>query len=164
MKKRGYFFTLDAFIAIGVIVIGIMLILFSYQYRPYQSQTLVLANNFMDSLANTKISEANYPYIYELRTNGTINNHENTILEQIAEFYVRGMSGTAKEMVVNLPVESVPKQYGLSLWINNTLIHNRSLEAKETRFLASSKAMVMGVTNRTHVWGPLEAEVRVWQR
>ncbi|MCP3684142.1 MAG: hypothetical protein GY861_15785 [bacterium] len=168
MKKRGYFFTIDAFIAMGVMVIGLMLVLFSHTYTPYQEQTTVLANSNLKDLSVPTIKEvnANSGYMSELNTlirNGNITQMDNTILEQAIEFCLTGREENASVIVGEVWTSVEQEQYGTSLWIDGLLIFDTATENPDSKFLASSKMFVIGY-NATHTWGPINVEVRAWQK
>lgn len=162
MKKRGYFFTLDAFIAIAIITAGMLLILSAHSFVPYPTQTLYLSEGYIDTIASVKIYEVNNPYVDELRLNGQIKNPEQTLLEQVGEFYVTGRDDLATNLVRNITHGLIPEQYGFELLINKTRVYNQSILSNKTILLVSSKRIVSGIINRSELW-TLEAEMRVWQ-
>ncbi len=160
--RKGYFFTLDAFIAMGIIVAGLVFVLTAYSYRPVTSQATVLGSDLMLSLANTKVTEINNDYVRNLTLNGTITNSDNSLLQQVGEFYVNNQNSMGREFVRNVTNNLIPVQYGFELRINNTPVYNRSAFTRTNRLVTSSKSIVFGIYNNT-MWGPLNAEVRVWQ-
>lgn len=162
MKKRGYFFTIDAFLAIAIITAGMILILSSHSFVPYQTQTMYLSEGYIDTLASVKLYEVNNPYIDELVLKGNITKLEQTILEQVGEFYITGRNELAAELIRNLTQSLIPNQYGFELLINETTVYNRSTVPERTLLLVSSKRLVSGIINRLDFW-TLQAEMRVWQ-
>lgn len=162
MKKRGYFFTIDAFMAIAIITAGMLLILSSRSFVPYETQTLYLSEGYIDTLASVKLYEINNAYIDGLIAGGNITNTEQTILEQAGEFYFTGRNDLARNFVKNITYGLIPSQYGFELLINKTAIYNQSIFHNRTMLLVSSKRIVSGIINRSELW-TLEAEMRVWQ-
>ena len=161
--KRGYFFTLDAFIAIGVISLGLLLVLFTQSFKPYETQAVFLSQDFIDTLTSTKVSEVNNPYVFDLVGQGNITNPDNTILEQAGEFYITGRKGAASEFIGQVAADIVPVQYGLELLINQETIFNRSVLTDDVGLVVSSKKILFGIVNVSDMWGPLGTEVRIWQ-
>ena len=164
MRKRGrkaYFFTLDAFVAMGIIVVGLVFVLTAYSYRPVTVQTTTLGSDLLLSLSNTKVTEINNDYVRNLTLNGTITNTDNSLLQQAGEFYVNRQESMDSEFLKNITNSLVPQQYGFDIRINKTSIHSRGV-LKKSRLVTSSKSIVFGVYNGT-MWGPYDAEVRVWQ-
>ncbi|HII29512.1 TPA: hypothetical protein HA317_00415 [Candidatus Woesearchaeota archaeon] len=147
----------------SVITVGLLLILSSHSERPYSVQGLFLANDILSSFASTRISELNSPYIEQLCKEGVIKRTDNSILEQAGEFYTFDMRDTAGYLIGNASEGMVPQQYGFMVIINSTAIYNRSITYSSERLLVVSKGIISGVVNSSVMWGPLTAEVRVWQ-
>ncbi len=164
MHKRGYFFTLDAFVAVIILVIGIFLLLSLQSSKPYDTQALYISQDIMASISKTKVTEMNQPYINALRLNGTIRNYDNTIIEQAGEFYAANDRAAAREFAKAATLSIVPPQYGYRISINNDLIYNNSAIPQDTKIISTSKTIVYGILNRTKMWGPYTAEMTTWQR
>ena len=180
MKKRGYFFSLDAITAIGVMVIGIVLVLISTSYQPSETSLVFISTDLMNTLQSTNvfdINEQEYSYVEKLKNNSNITNLDNTILEQIGEFLYRESEYSCtycREMAANFTRDltnfSVPEQYSFEILVNNESIFNRSTTnptsqplKNQSSMLMPSKRLFSGIINRTDVWGPYTAEVIVWQ-
>lgn len=178
--KKAYIFSLDAIVAIGVMVIGIVLVLLSLSYTPIDSQAVSLSQDLINALYSTRMYDLNdqdYPYVKFLKGNGNITNMENTILEQVGEFYYRNKTGVcancmalAGNLVKNISYYSVPEQYSFEVLVNNISLYQRkstnpsvSNEKNQSRLLMASKRIFSGYINRTDMWGPYTAEVIVWQ-
>ncbi len=180
MQRKGYIFSLDAIIAICVMVVGIVLVLLSMSYTPTPTQAVSLSQDLVNALYATKIYDLNdqdYPYVKFLKSNGNITLMENTILEQIGEFYYRNVTyhcmyclGLATNFARNLTKYSIPEQYSFEILVNNMSIYERrstnptvSSEKNNSRLLMTSRRIFSGFINRTDIWGPYSAEVFVWQ-
>ena len=87
--KKAFFFTMDAIIALFILVVGISVIFAFRSSEPPTVQSGIYSFDLMNHLTNTKIKEVNDNYILDLLDNGTITNKENTLFQQIAEFYWR---------------------------------------------------------------------------
>ena len=62
LKKRGYFFVLDAVLGLIVLVTGVVLITSSYINAPQPVQVELLSDDLLNFLSNTKIKDLNNPY------------------------------------------------------------------------------------------------------
>ena len=62
IKKRGYFFTLDAVLGLFIIVIGVFLVTSSYVSVPQPAQVGLLSDDLLNFLSNTKIKNLNNQY------------------------------------------------------------------------------------------------------
>ena len=171
MKKKAYFFTLDAFIATGVIAVGIVLVLSASTNKPYEMQIASLSQDLIDTLSSIKVYEiSDNTYVYELIKDGDITNPENTILEQIGEFCYRDMNDTASNFTETIFPGIIPKEYNVQLLIKEgDIIKFNYIKLKSigtlrntSRAVASSKNIIFGLSGST-MWGPYIAEVRTWQ-
>lgn len=168
MHKKAYFFTLDAFIATSVIVIGIVLINLAHTNKPYEMQTVFLSQDVIDAASSIKVYEvSDNEYANSLIANGNITNTQNTVLEQVGEFCYRGMNNTAGNFTEKVFLKTIPPEYNFQLLIkdgNNILFNYTNGKNMETsRVLISSKNIIFGQINDSTMWGPYISEVRTWQ-
>ena len=175
MNKRGYFFLLDSIIALGVLIIGGFLVFASYTKAPSKEEPKFLSETTMDFFADTKISDINNAYAGfngQLWQQGDITNDDNTLLQQIGEFYAKNQLGTAEKFIGNLTENIIPVQYLFEFRMNNQLLYpiNPSqdhLNSKQsTAILIPSRKIVHGYLNQEtgDLFGPYAAEVLVWQK
>ena len=185
--RKGYFFLLDAFLAMSVLVLG-MLIVYSFRsYSPSQVQPILLAADVMESLSSNKVDDLAAietedltsigVYVQRLITNGNITTLENTLLEQIGEFYALNNTELARDFTRNITNVLVPSQYGFMLYIHddptdpdysiysvdfNVTVNDGLVPPNESSMLVTSKRIVSGIINGTVMWGPFIMEARVW--
>lgn len=175
LKKRGFFFILDAVLGLTVLIIGVFLITSSYVNVPRPAQVGLLSDDLLDFLSNKKIKELNNPYAGiggELWNKGVITDADNSLLQQIGELYAAGSLGTAEKFIQNVSKGTVPEQFRYEVWIDGSLLYPRTPSAEHiksrnsTRLLLASKKITFGVINKEtgDLWGPYEAEVFVWER
>ena len=174
LKKRGYFFTLDATLALFVLVIGVFLVLSLYVEVPQSAQVDFLSKDIMNFFSDTKIKDLDNKYAGiggDLWKNGSITDPENTLLQQVGEFYANSQIDTAEKFVQNVS-DIVPKQYKYEVWIDNTRVFPRdatqehSNSKSNTQLLLTSKKLTFGLKNKTtsSIWGPYKAEVFAWEK
>jgi hypothetical protein len=166
--KKGYFFTLDAFMAMAILVICVVLIFSIHSSKPYPLQSIFLSDDVMYYLSNTKIYELQSPFVASMVSNGNITMTENSLMEQAAVFYISNRSGLARVFLVNVTQNLVPKKYGFMLRVYNSsqeyveVLNNGQSLQNESRLIITSRRILFGVINDTS-WGPMTAEVRLWQ-
>lgn len=167
--KKGYFFMLDAFISMSIIVLSLILILSFHSSKPYQMQGIFLAQDTMDLLAKTKIYELDNDFVINLTLEGNITNTDYSLLEQTAEFFVTNQTELAQDFIINVTQNMVSDKYGFELRIyNDTNLFNITVTPginlqNESNILLISKEIVSGMLEDYSTWGPMTAEVRVWQ-
>jgi len=174
LSKRGYFFILDAVIALFILVIGIFL-LSSYRVSVHSpSQVSLLSDDVLKILSNKKIKDFNNPYIGiggELWRQGNITDPENTLLQQLGEFYATNKMELANKSIQNITVGIVPPQFNYEVWMNGVILYPQPQTPEHirskanTNLMLTSKKITFGVINKTtsKIWGPYKAEVYIWQ-
>ncbi|MBS3100786.1 hypothetical protein J4204_01490 [Candidatus Woesearchaeota archaeon] len=173
-KKRGYFFVLDAVLGLFVIAMGIFIISTSYVNVPQLTQVSLLADDLLVFLSNTKIKDLNNPYAGiggQLWKDGVITDADNSLLQQVGEFYATNKLDTAEKFVANVSKDIVPEQFRYEVWIDGNLIYPRNPAAEHissknnTALLLTSKKLTFGIMSRTtsSIWGPYKAEVFTWE-
>ena len=168
--KTGFFFTFDAILALGVLVVAFMLILSTFYHQPEEKQTVIYSEDLMDIFATTKVNEVQQDEVFRMwctRCQGALHlaNPENTLLEQMGEFYSIGPSQYqyAERIARSISKGLVKRQYSYAIYINKTQIFNLSKRSEEDALLLiASKKLVYGIQGQD-LWGPYVAEVRVWQ-
>ncbi|MEK6967711.1 MAG: hypothetical protein AABX51_03715 [Nanoarchaeota archaeon] len=161
--KKAQFFSIDVFIAIAIIAIGLFVLYTSKVTPPSPSQTAALSADLMNSFNSLKVYQVDNIYVIQLIKNGNITNLDNTLLQQITQYYLYGMNDIAGNITRNVTVDALPLQYAFSLHINGTLIYQSRANDSRTPNLITTKRLVTGVTNSSYYWGPYIAEVRVWR-
>lgn len=175
LKKRGYFFVLDAVLALFVLVIGVFLVASSYVDVPQPAQVGILSGDLLDFLSGTKIKELNNPYAGiggQLWSQGVITEADNSLLQQIGELYATNNSDIAEKLIGNVTKGIMPEQFRYEVWMDNTILYPKIPSAEHlksrnnTEILLTAKKLTFGVINRTtsDIWGPYKAEVFVWER
>jgi len=174
-NKKGYFFTLDAVLGLLVLVIGVVLIASSYVKSPQSAQVEFLSDDLLNFFFNVKVKDLNNPYAGiggQLWNQGEITDGDNSLLQQIGEFYTLNKLDLAEKFVQNVSFGAVPGQFYYEMWIDGKLIYPRNptethIKSKDkTNLLLTSKILTFGIINKTtsNAWGPYKAEVFVWEK
>lgn len=164
MNKRGaYFFVVDAILGGSIFLITLIIIMSSHINDPIKIQNRLLAEDTMDFLMNTKILDFKNNNLNRLQIEGHITNLENTLFQQISEFYYKGNDTLAANFTSNLLELLLSNQYGYSYYIGGELIYNTSAETLNTsRVHLTSRKITFYVPNETNMYGPEIAELRLW--
>lgn len=171
-NKRGYFFIIDAFIAMTILALGLFFILSSYSQSPPQTQTLVTSRNVISYMTETEISSVISEFVQtaeereELVQRGSF---DNSILEQIVEYIYLDEMGSAGDLVNKTFNQTIPSQYNYEFTligedITNTKYNNEKITrgVEEADVVIPSRTLVVVVINQTKIIGPVEAEVKIW--
>lgn len=174
-KKRGYFFILDAMLALTILVIGVFLVTSSYVRVPQPAQVSLLSDDLLNFLSHTKIKDLNNPYAGiggALWSQGDITDADNSLLQQTGEFYAANKPDIAEKFIQNVSAGIIPPQFSYEVWIDDSLLYPKTPLAEHiksrnsTGLLLTSKKLTFGILNKTtsNIWGPYKAEVFVWEK
>lgn len=146
MNKFGYFFSLDALIALLLVVAIILLV----ELTPRQvEQESFLQQDALKVLSDLRLFETNNSYVESMISSGKIKNLNNSILEQIGEFYA-----LEDPEARNLALEFLPIGGNIGIWFNNEYIASRN----DTSYTASkniwvSRQIISGIQRGSNVTG-----------
>jgi hypothetical protein len=168
--KRGYFFTLDAFIAVAVIILELVLVFSVSNDSSEQAQTEFFSQDLISLLASTRIYELNNEYVDSLEDNGTITNSYYTVLEVVGELFFLNKTSVISSIISNVTADVVPENYGFQILMQNQSVYVKNVKNEDFYLnlakydvLVTSKRIVSGEYNRSFFWGPFRTEVRVWR-
>jgi len=143
MRKKGFFFIIDALLATAILLGGIMIL--SNFYINEQPTVLVnyISEDILKAFATLRIYELNNTNVNELITNGTIVNLNNSILDQIGEFWAADNIMLANAFTKNISEDLLPPQYGIGIWVSDELIYQRDYPPPSTR--SSARKIISGI-------------------
>ncbi|HDP74200.1 MAG TPA: hypothetical protein ENN46_04590, partial [Candidatus Woesearchaeota archaeon] len=102
-KKKGFYFTLDAILA-ALILISFFIFTSSIwiSQRTTPSRSSLLSFDILTALDNVYVSESSNPLVQQLISEGKITRLQNTLLEQVIEFWALGESDLSRELFINV--------------------------------------------------------------
>lgn len=170
MNKRGaYFFVIDALIAGSIIFLSLIFIFTTHSTRLESGPTLRVIEDYTAFLIKVKIREFQGAYIQSLVNDGNITDLDNTLLEQLTEFYYFNESGIKDttnimwNFIEEISQGIVPEQRSFVVYMNNTLLYERiNNPLQESDLVLSSKKISFKRINETYIYGPVILRVSVW--
>src|SRR3989344_7786178 len=169
--RKGYFYTIDALIAATLIFMAVLIIPKFYLAEPQSQNLNFVSQDIISTLSTIKVKDSTNPYIQSLIASNNITNTENTIIEQIAQFWALGQTQIAQDLTKNITDGIVPENTNFGLWItsgtctwftsqNKTPIENSSFISVSTAIISgveegnatpgtSSRVVLSGVNDRT---------------
>lgn len=149
MKKRGVFFSIDALIAI-IIIIAVILI--AYPSLKESKQETEIHSDILISLSTLKVGEINNTYVKNLVLSGEINNTNKSILEQIGEFYVTDINKANALAEAVLSELNITQNIGI--WYGNTLIWSRnSTPYENAKNVETIRQIISGIQEGSNITG-----------
>lgn len=141
--KKGVFFTLDALLASGIIIITILLVGNFYSEEQQSANVNYASQDLVRVFSSLTVGQVDNGYVKTLISNGLITNANSTILEQIGDFWANNELGLAKNLTANLSDAIIPSNYGFSVLVNGEEIYSRNLPVKKA--LVSSRKIISGI-------------------
>jgi len=123
--KKGFLFTTDAIIA-GIILVSSILIFSNLYIEEKDSSHLTfLTSDVLNILSELKITEINNTYVRELINNSEIQNLNNSVIEQIGEFWALNKTNISVKLIRNITNNLFPSNMGFSFAIENIEVYRR---------------------------------------
>jgi len=143
VNKKAVFFTIDSLLASGIVITAILLIS-NFYFAEQKRENINYASQDLARVFSTmRIGDIDNDYAKSLISSGEITNINNTILEQIGDFWADGKIERAGNLTKNLTESVIPSRYGFSILVNDEEIYSRSLPVK--RALVSSRKIISGI-------------------
>jgi len=145
--KKGIFFTLDAILATTIVIVVLVLV-YSFYIKEFPTTTINYYSQDLSKVLSTlTINEINNPYVQELIDSGIITKLNNTILEQIGEFWAENKISLAQNIARNVTDNLIPDTFGFGIWVNNDLIYEKESLSRNKTSLISYKKLISGIAH-----------------
>jgi len=167
LKKRGYYFVIDALIGSTIIFLT-LIILLNGGVKPTKIQyNYEMAEEYSSFILKTQIQDVSNPYVNQLIRDKYINDSALTIMEQVDLFYYNGDVIHARRMIQNLTEPLIAPKYSFSYTIINgsttTNIYNRTpININDARMVIASKKITFIQINSSTMFGPAMTEIKIW--
>ena len=149
MNKKAYFFSLDALLAL-IIILGVVLII--KPSTTHVSQEMNLQEDFLSTLSSLKIGEIDNGYVRSLIADGSIKNLNQSVLEQIGEFYAN--SDERAELLTQEVLNNLNLDENIGLYLNNMEIaHSGELDFNNAEDVWTSRQIISGVQQGEGITG-----------
>ncbi|MFH1586108.1 MAG: LamG-like jellyroll fold domain-containing protein [archaeon] len=115
--KKAYFFSLDAFIAL-LIILGVIILI-----KPSSTQiseNMNLQDDVLGVLSSLKIGEMNNSLVQGWISSGVINNTDQSVLQQLGEFFV--LDRPKAEQLANDILNNLSLNENIGIYFNNQFI------------------------------------------
>lgn len=126
-NKKAVFFSTDALIALFIIFLTILIIYPAVKYAKHET---AIQEDVLKVFSSLKIGEIDNSYAQSLISEGKITDLNNSVLEQIGEFYV-----TDKALSKNLAqsvLSSLDTKENIGIWYGNFLVASVNSSSVET--------------------------------
>lgn len=149
--KKGLFFTIDALIAALIMISGLVLITSSYVSEQPKTMKSTMSQDMLNILSELKVYEVNNSYIRELVANGSIKDVNNSLLQQIGEFWSGGNATLAYDFAMNVSEGMLPNIFGYNIIFDNETVYTRTNPVMNS--LVTSKKVITGIEKSKPIKG-----------
>ncbi|MBU4284456.1 MAG: hypothetical protein KJ968_05075 [Nanoarchaeota archaeon] len=141
--KKGFLFTIDSIIGASIIIMGLLLVNSFYIVEPSYTSLDYASHDLISALSRLKISEVNNAYVDELISSGEITNTDNSILEQIGEFWALDKIDKAGNLTKEFTNDFVDENLGFGFYIEGEKIYSK--DKSHSGISITSKKMISGI-------------------
>lgn len=167
-SRKGYFFVIDATVAITIVLLGIFLLFSSGASSFSQEQPLTSLEDFVTLSGARSLAEStNNYYTGTLLPARVVPLPDMTPLEEVGYLLFRyNETGNvtylhyASNFTASLFNDSIEARYGASLTVNGTLVYRRA--AEPSSFNIGRTTVLYVRMNETAIKGPVLSEVQLW--
>jgi len=139
-SRKAYYYSVDALIAVVIIFTILFVVKPINKSKPVE---MSIQEDTIEVLSSLKISEIDNSYVKQLIVEKKTSENL-TILEQIAEFYAKGMP-EAETLTQNI-LSSLKPRENIGVWFNNELVASyNSSPIEEAENIWASRQIVSGV-------------------
>lgn len=149
IMKRGMFFSIDAVIALVIILLTIAL---AYPFLNEPRPEVELQSDILETLSAIKIGELDSAYAQSLIADGSITNPNKSVIEALGELYI---IDTAKARILaEEMLQSLTTKENIGLWYGNTLLASRNTSAYEgAEKVETARQIISGIQEGGSVTG-----------
>ncbi len=143
--KKAFLFTLDAFLA-SVLLVGTLMLFSSINVHKQSTENLeFLSRDILATMAKIKIYEIRDTngFVKQEIQSGNITNLNNSVLEQIGEFWAKNQDTKARQLAHSVLKDIIPNGYGFNLTIGNDVVYNVSKGEYSSEI--TSRRMISGI-------------------
>jgi hypothetical protein len=171
MYKKSQILIFDFILSLVILVIFFGLI-FSYYFDKTDNYDIYGENlNLLNGFTMTKINSLNDLEIRDLFIQGSIKNIENTIANQVAEFYYSGDYVLARNLTRIFASNYIGNNYNTQiLLINQTgsefLLYENivfDVSFNDSEVSSSISRKIFGFINLNQAYGPYDFKIRSWR-
>lgn len=149
--KKGIFFTIDAILGTSILILTIVLASSYYISETKTGASDYLSSDLVRTFSSLKVGEIDNEYVQTLIGNNNITKLNNTLLEQIGEFWSEDDLITAQDFAANITKDLLPDKFGIGIWIDDELIYSN--EKPISKNLVSSRKLISGIAKEKPIEG-----------
>jgi len=141
MNKKSAFFSMDALIALFIILLVILLV---YPKITHQKPKSNLNEDLINVLSSLKIGEINNSYAQDLISSGKIKDMNKLVMEQIGEFYANNM--TEAKFLAQSILAQMNTSENIGIWFGSEMIASKNSSSYEdSKNIEAERQVISGI-------------------
>jgi hypothetical protein len=141
--SKGFYFSIDAMFAIVLLLVASFVMPSFFVSEKPIADLHHESDDFMTALSELKVSETNNSYVKQLISQHKITNLNNTVLQQIGDFWAAGQLSYAANLTKAFSYNLLPSNQGFGLYINSQKIYEKQFSEIST--IASAPKLFSGI-------------------
>jgi len=150
-EKKAYFFSIDAIVALIIMVSVLLVFSIYYQSRQPDVQHIYYSSDLAEILSTVKMGDVNITSAKSLLDQSNLTDYNLTVMEQIGRFWAVGDTDRARNLSAVVLGSLIPDYYGYAVVAENDLVYSNDKEF--TSQLFSAKQMISGLEQGDVIFG-----------
>ncbi|MFW5705189.1 MAG: hypothetical protein ACOCXG_05090 [Nanoarchaeota archaeon] len=169
-SKKSQIFVFDLILSIVIIVVSVILV-FSFFTTTIDNVDIYEYNyEILTGITQTKINSLNDDQIRDFFIENKIKNIENTVAQQISDFYYLGQNDDAENLTRIFIKDYALSSVNINITLNNGTeeyeLYSKKAKSEvsfEDSTIASvTKRNIFGFLNTSDYYGPYELKIKLW--
>lgn len=166
MKKISQIFLFDLILSMVIVLVSVSLIALYYSNVTSNEDISTANNNFVEAFSKTKINNLNNDEIRNLFLEGKIRNIENTIAQQVSEFYFNNSEIEAINLTKIIAKDYFSEQVNVQIILidggTSVTLYNQTIKRKEDAQVVSTFDRNIFGFYENNPYGPYTITSEVW--
>ena len=146
MSRKGFYFTIDAFLGATLLLIGLVALAATVNHTSHTEVLEHYSQDTLNALGSIKLQElynANNTFIVQEYQNGSITSLNHSVLEQIGEYWALGNIPKAQQLIALTTAGAIPDRFGFSISAGTDTLYNRTVGTSSD--LVTTRKMIAGI-------------------
>lgn len=171
-SRNSQLFVFDMILSFFIVIISLTLIV-NYYFITFDNEKVYKLNREMlNGITDTGINSLNDKMIRELFVKNKIQNTENTVAQQVVEFYFQGEKDIARNLTKSYLSNFLDPKMNFDLSIKNetmssydslfSQINHPQISKNDAHLLAVNERTVFAYKGKTDFYGPIIFKIEIW--
>lgn len=170
LGKKSQIFIFDLILSVVILIVSVGIVL-TYSSSTTDNSNLYNLNlEIMEGLTETNINDLNDDIIRRMFIEEKIKNIDNSIAQQLGEFYYLGYLNDTKNLSKTFITPFIKQNMNFNMTLINDTggidvlfeLKNKDMTFEDAEISSSIIRSVFGIINRTDSFGPYILNIKIW--